>query len=265
MLRRGRQGRVSLLSEEAGSASDRREGMSGSPCSDSSSSPASSSSSDSASSSQGASTDSVESRGSAPAPSEVVRVGRRGGHGGVRIDTAIPCKTAKFAEVKAVVGGETACVGYEVTYYLHRGSGRCTRTLAFARHGGRELTIRKLKWWVVEGFCVEDKSCHGPPVSAGRRDADLGGNRWHRGARRAPRCLALSRCNLNPTCRTCAASRRTLSADLCCQRPLWRLPMGPLADDRQNCPRMRAGEVRGSEVGHRWARRDVQRLKGKAR
>jgi hypothetical protein len=66
------------------------------------------------------------------------------------LDTTSFWKSFKFTEVKefdVVVGFECTC-----KILAHKGAGRCTRSLRFARHGGLEATAQKLKWWATAGY-----------------------------------------------------------------------------------------------------------------
>jgi hypothetical protein len=66
------------------------------------------------------------------------------------LDTTRFWKSFKFTEIKE----KGVAVGFECTCKIvaHRGSGRCTRSLRFARHGGLEATVHKLKWWATAGY-----------------------------------------------------------------------------------------------------------------
>lgn len=106
----------------------------------------SSSASSSASSASGAD-------GAARAP-----VQSQGGTGGRLIDTTQMWKGFKFTEVKS----NSIVVGLEAMCYRHPCASRCTRTLRFARHGGRPNTEHKLKWWAAAGWGqdVQDSRAH---------------------------------------------------------------------------------------------------------
>lgn len=87
-----------------------------------------------------------------------VRRAREGGGGGGLVETTEIWRNFKFTEVK--VGGQV--VGLEAMCYIHKCKSRCTRTLRFTRHGGREATLRKLKWWALAGLdtCIVDHHVH---------------------------------------------------------------------------------------------------------
>lgn len=169
---------LDLGAANVGSASDGASSGSGSSGAGSAASRSSAASSASSSSSSTTSSGShrvdaaIEDHGVVGAPSDaglevVAARARAGASGGLRIDTTIPWKTFKFTEVKESKEGEKVCVGYEVTCYIecHRTqsggrAGRCTRTLRFARHGGRMETIQKLRWWAISGFALPSKQLH---------------------------------------------------------------------------------------------------------
>lgn len=49
------------------------------------------------------------------------------------------------------------CLGYEANCYIasHKGGRRCTRTRAFAAHGGAETVLRLLKHWALKGHACD--------------------------------------------------------------------------------------------------------------
>ena len=63
------------------------------------------------------------------------------------LDTTLLWKTFRFTEVKSV----GVAVGYEVNCCICNHN-RCTRTMRFAKYGGRERTEHMLKCWAVGGF-----------------------------------------------------------------------------------------------------------------
>ena len=66
------------------------------------------------------------------------------------LDTTLAWKSFRFTEVKTL----GVAVGYEVNCFIaaHTTAGKCTRSMRFAKHGGRELAEHKLKCWAVAGF-----------------------------------------------------------------------------------------------------------------
>ena len=69
------------------------------------------------------------------------------------LDTTLLWKTFRFTEVKS----EGIASGYEVNCYICDHN-RCTRTMRFAKHGGRERTEHMLKCWAVSGFAKRVKT-----------------------------------------------------------------------------------------------------------
>ena len=67
------------------------------------------------------------------------------------LDTTVYWKSFKFTEVK---GKDGQVNGYEVTCKIteHKDKTRCTRSMRFGKHGGRDVTVHKLKWWCVAGY-----------------------------------------------------------------------------------------------------------------
>ena len=53
-------------------------------------------------------------------------------------------------------------VGWEATCRdpKHREDTACRRSLRFARHGGRENVLRKLKWWLLESYDYDTRKDH---------------------------------------------------------------------------------------------------------
>ena len=69
-------------------------------------------------------------------------------------------KGCRFAETKqdgVVVGLEATCRDpkHQTQRPLH-----CKRSLRFTRHGGREVTEQKLKWWLLQHHRYESRSSH---------------------------------------------------------------------------------------------------------
>jgi hypothetical protein len=85
-----------------------------------------------------------------------------GSSGGRALDSTFIRKSHfKFCEIKS----QGAPVGWEIQCGIHNLAGettRCTRTLRWAAHGGRDITERKLKHGAMQafGFEAEDRCGH---------------------------------------------------------------------------------------------------------
>ena len=74
--------------------------------------------------------------------------GGRGGGGGELLESTFFWRDCKFTAVR---DNEFRTIGYEATcrHVSSHGKG-CRRTLKFSRHGGREQTLLRLKWWLLQ-------------------------------------------------------------------------------------------------------------------
>ena len=98
---------------------------------------------------------------------------RRDGRQCARVGGGIRCRELGGRAVEQRITSSKAffsVVGIEVSCYIedHKRQGpRCSRTLRFKRHGGREMTEQKLKWWCIRGFnaqaCPDCKKHQGEP------------------------------------------------------------------------------------------------------
>ena len=134
--------------------------QSSSSSSNSSSSSSSSSASSSSSSSSGGSAGSSDEGGD-PADDDGAAGARRIGHAHATalLSTTFFWKGCRFTMLK--VGQQH--VGWECTCRdpRHRDVGNaCRRSLRFTRHGGQDMVLRKLKWWLLQSYDYDTRADH---------------------------------------------------------------------------------------------------------